>query len=120
MTPLYGKDKSIVGRMPNIPIDEERYELAFNAVQATLLSESMFFEAVTQKLTETAPMTDFPTVASPYGLQYLLNFTRFLFFLRALDCTDAEKIGRFIDLHSCRVRNYTVTTYIIHDNIIIA
>jgi len=77
--------------------------VALETVQAVLESEHWFFEAVRKELAKSAPLNEFPTVTSPNGMEYVLQLTRFLFFLRALDCTDPEKIGRFIDLHNEKV-----------------
>jgi hypothetical protein len=73
---------------------------ALETVQAVLESEDAFYEAVRAQLRAVAPLADFPTVSSPNGMKYVLQFTRFLFFLEALNCTDPEAIGRFVDLHN--------------------
>ena len=79
---------------------DEELARAFATVQATLMADHMFFEAVRGELRKKAPLSDFPTISSPNGPDYLLEFTRFLFFLKALDCSDSASIGRFIDLHN--------------------
>jgi hypothetical protein len=73
---------------------------AFETVEASLRSEHWFFETVRRKLRETAPLEDFPTISGANGHDYLLQFTQFLFFLKALDCTNAEMIAAFIDSHN--------------------
>lgn len=83
--------------------DDDFSTIALETVQSVLEAEYFFFESVRSELKKTAPMTDFPTVASPNGMEYVLQLTRFLFFLQALDCTDAEKIGVFIDLHNEKI-----------------
>lgn len=79
---------------------EDHLLQAFGTVQASLMADNMFLEAVRAELQKKSELRDFPTIASPNGPDYLIEFTRFLFFLRALDCADPEKIGRFIDLHN--------------------
>ncbi|RDC75296.1 hypothetical protein DLJ49_00645 [Rhodovulum sp. 12E13] len=79
--------------------------LALETVQAVLESEHAFFEAVRTELRKVAPLSEFPTVSSPNGMDYVLQLTRFLFFLDALNCTDAEKVSRFIDLHNAKVES---------------
>lgn len=85
--------------MTRLENDEELMS-AFATVQAALMADHMFFEAVRDELKKKAPLSDFPTISSPNGPDYLLEFTRFLFFLHALDCSDSDSIGRFIDLHN--------------------
>ncbi len=82
------------------PTSDDDLISAFTTVQATLMADHMFFEAVREELKKKAPLSDFPTISSPNGPDYLLEFTRFLFFLKALDCSDSDSIGRFIDLHN--------------------
>mgnify|MGYP006273245899 CR=1 len=77
--------------------------LALETVQTVLESENAFYQAVRSELRKVAPLTEFPTVSSPNGMEYVLQLTRFLFFLEALGCTDAEKVSRFIDLHNDKV-----------------
>lgn len=84
---------------------DETFQKAFETAQASLVSENWFFEQVREHLLKKAPLTEYPTIASPNGVEYLLHLTRFLFFLRALDCTDAEKISTFIDLHNEQIEN---------------
>jgi len=73
---------------------------AFETIEASLYCENWFFESVRKRLQETAPLTEFPTVTGASGHDYLLHFTQFLFFLNALDCTDADMISAFIDSHN--------------------
>ena len=77
--------------------------LAFETVEATLIAENWFFERCREKLSEVAPLTDFPTVSGSNGHDFLLHFTQFLFFLKALECRDADRIAAFIDGHNARV-----------------
>ena len=77
--------------------------LAFETVEATLRAESWFLETVRAELSRAAPLDSFPTVMGPSGHDYLLHFTQFLFFLEALNCTEAEHIARFIDGHNERI-----------------
>jgi hypothetical protein len=84
-------------------VNEERSAIAMETVQSVLESENFFFETIRQELLKVAPLSDFPTVSSPNGMDYVLQLTRFMFFLQALDCTNAEQIARFIDLHNERV-----------------
>lgn len=76
---------------------------AFETVEASLRAENWFFETIRTKLEETAPLSDFPTITGANGHDYLLHFTQFLFFLKALDCTDAEMISNFIDSHNAKL-----------------
>lgn len=83
---------------------EDSVRLAFETVEATLRAENWFFETVRAKLAETAPLSDFPTVMGSSGHDYLLHFTQFLFFLKALDCTDADQISNYIEAHNTRLQ----------------
>jgi len=83
---------------------EDSVRLAFETVEATLRAENWFFETVRAKLAETAPLSDFPTVMGSNGHDYLLHFTQFLFFLKALDCTDADQIANYIEAHNARLQ----------------
>lgn len=78
--------------------------LAFETVEATLRAENWFFETVRAELAKTAPLSDFPTVMGSNGHDYLLHFTQFLFFLKALDCTDADAIANYIEAHNARIQ----------------
>ncbi|MXQ09746.1 hypothetical protein GQ651_18015 [Alphaproteobacteria bacterium GH1-50] len=82
---------------------DDSVRLAFMTVEASLRAENWFFETVRGKLAETAPLSDFPTVMGANGHDYLLHFTQFLFFLRALDCTDADQIANYIEAHNARI-----------------
>ena len=73
---------------------------AFETVEASLRAENWFFTTIREKLGETAPLEDFPTLGGANGHDYLLHFTQFLFFLKALDCTDAEAVAAFIEAHN--------------------
>jgi len=76
---------------------------AFLTVEASLKAENWFFETVRKKLAETAPLSEFPTIMGSNGHDYLLHFTQFLFFLKALDCTDADQISNFIESHNAKI-----------------
>ncbi len=80
-------------------------QLAFQTVEASLRAENWFFETVRTELEKTAPLTDFPTVMGSNGHDYLLHFTQFLFFLKALDCTDADQISNYIEAHNSRIED---------------
>ncbi len=82
---------------------EDTVRLAFETVEATLRAENWFFETVRAELAKTAPLSDFPTVMGSNGHDYLLHFTQFLFFLKALDCTDADQIANYIEAHNARI-----------------
>lgn len=75
------------------PESGDTVTLAFQTVEATLRAENWFFETVRAELAKAAPLSDFPTVMGANGHDYLLHFTQFLFFLKALDCTDADAIS---------------------------
>jgi len=77
--------------------------LAFETVEATLLAENWFFQRCREKLADVAPLADFPTVSGSNGHDFLLHFTQFLFFLKALECRDADRIAAFIDGHNARI-----------------
>lgn len=83
---------------------EDTVRLAFETVEATLRAENWFFETVRAELAKTAPLGDFPTVMGANGHDYLLHFTQFLFFLKALDCTDADAISNYIEAHNARIQ----------------
>lgn len=78
-------------------------QLAFETVEATLRAENWFFQTVRAELEKTSPLTDFPTIMGSNGHDYLLHFTQFLFFLKALDCTDADQIANYIEAHNARI-----------------
>lgn len=79
--------------------------LAFQTVEASLRAEDWFFQTIRKALEEKAPLSDFPTIMGSNGHDYLLHFTQFLFFLRALDCTDAEAVAQFIDAHNLKIKS---------------
>ncbi len=89
--------------IPGSPASEDSVRLAFETVEATLRAENWFFETVRSELAKTAPLSDFPTIMGANGHDYLLHFTQFLFFLKALDCTDADQIARYIEAHNARI-----------------
>ncbi len=76
---------------------------AFRTVEASLIAENWFFDRVREELQKTAPLSEFPTISGTNGHDYLLHFTQFLFFLRALDCTDADAIANFIESHNLKI-----------------
>lgn len=78
-------------------------KLAFDTVEVALRAENWFFETVRKKLEETAPLSEFPTIMGANGHDYLLHFTQFLFFLKALDCTSADQIAAFIASHNMKL-----------------
>lgn len=79
--------------------------LAFQTVEASLRAEDWFFQTIRKALEDKAPLSDFPTIMGSNGHDYLLHFTQFLFFLRALDCTDAEAVAQFIDAHNLKIQS---------------
>ena len=81
----------------------ESIQHAFLTVEASLRAENWFFETVRKKLAEAAPLNEFPTIMGSNGHNYLLHFTQFLFFLKALDCTDADQIANFIASHNAKI-----------------
>lgn len=81
---------------------------AFETVEASLRAENWFFETIREKLRQTAPLDEFPTISGSNGHDYLLQFTQFLFFLKALDCTNAEMIAGFIDSHNEKLETQIV------------
>ncbi|WP_347313401.1 hypothetical protein [Defluviimonas sp. SAOS-178_SWC] len=85
------------------PDGRESLKLAFDTVEIALRSENWFFETVRKKLEETAPLSEFPTIMGANGHDYLLHFTQFLFFLKALDCTSADHIAAFIASHNAKL-----------------
>ena len=94
-----------IGDITASPASEDTVQLAFATVEATLRSENWFFETVRAELAKTAPLSDFPTVMGANGHDYLLHFTQFLFFLKALDCTDADAISNYIEAHNTRIES---------------
>ena len=99
-----GKDMTdALDDIQTTPASEDTVALAFQTVEATLRSENWFFETVRAELAKTAPLSDFPTVMGANGHDYLLHFTQFLFFLKALDCTDADAIANYIEAHNARM-----------------
>jgi hypothetical protein len=82
----------------------EQVRCAFETVHASLLAENWFLDTVRAELAKRAPLSSFPTVTSTNGHDYLLHFTQFLFFLKALDCTDAAQIGNFIEEHNRKIQ----------------
>lgn len=91
--------------IPGMPASEDSVRLAFETVEATLRAENWFFETVRAELVKAAPLSDFPTVMGANGHDYLLHFTQFLFFLKALDCTDADQIANYIEAHNARIES---------------
>jgi len=92
--------------MNELPQSEEAADsvrFAFETVEASLRAENWFFETVRAELAKTAPLSDFPTVMGANGHDYLLHFTQFMFFLKALDCTDADAIANYIEAHNARI-----------------
>lgn len=79
--------------------------LAFQTVEAALRAEDWFFQSVRKELEKKSPLSDFPTIMGSNGHDYLLHFAQFLFFLRALDCTDAEAVAQFIDAHNLKIQS---------------
>lgn len=89
--------------LPDTPNSEDSVRLAFETVEATLRAENWFFETVRNELSKAAPLSEFPTIMGANGHDYLLHFTQFLFFLKALDCTDADQIANYIEAHNARI-----------------
>lgn len=83
----------------------DNLQRAFQTVEASLRAENWFLEKVRDKLEETAPLSSYPTISGTNGHDYLLHFTQFLFFLKALDCTDAEQISDFIEAHNRKIED---------------
>ena len=77
--------------------------LAFETVECTLRAENWFFETVRKELAKTADLSEFPTIMGSNGHDYLLHFTQFMFFLKALDCTNADQISNYIEAHNKRL-----------------
>ncbi len=96
VTALEGQDQTGAG---------ELLQSAFATVEASLRAENWFLEKVREELEKTAPLSSFPTIGGTNGHDYLLHFTQFLFFLKALDCTDAEQIAAFIDAHNTKIED---------------
>ncbi|MEM9707654.1 MAG: hypothetical protein AAF871_02595 [Pseudomonadota bacterium] len=94
-----------IGDLSEERVSEDTVQLAFETVEATLRAENWFFETVRNELAKTAPLSDFPTVMGANGHDYLLHFTQFLFFLKALDCTDADQISNYIEAHNARIES---------------
>lgn len=92
-----------VNDISGTPATVDGVRLAFETVEATLRAENWFFETVRAELAKAAPLSDFPTVMGANGHDYLLHFTQFLFFLKALDCTDADAIANYIEAHNARI-----------------
>lgn len=82
---------------------QDSMTLAFNTVEATIRAENWFLETVRAELKKTAPLSAFPTIMGANGHDYLLHFTQFMFFLKALDCTDADSIANFIESHNDKI-----------------
>lgn len=76
---------------------------AFETVEATLQAENWFFDTIRAELAKKGDLSDFPTVMGANGHDYLLHFTQFLFFLKALDCTDADQIAAYLETHNQRI-----------------
>lgn len=83
--------------------ERARTSMAFRTVESTLTAENWYFEKVREELEKTAPLADFPTISGTNGHDYLMHFTQFLFFLRALDCTDPDQIAAFLDSHNAKI-----------------
>lgn len=71
---------------------------AMSTLEATLRAEMWFFDRVFETLGARQPLEQYQLL--PGGKDHLLNFAQFLFFLRALDCTSADRIAAFIDNHN--------------------
>lgn len=82
---------------------ENSARLAFETVECALRAENWFFETVRKELKKTAPLSEFPTITGSNGHDYVLHLTQFLFFLKALDCTDADQISNFIESHNKKI-----------------
>lgn len=82
---------------------------AFETVEISLRAENWFFETVRKKLAETATLSEFPTTMGANGHDYLLHFTQFLFFLKALDCTSADQIAAFIASHNRKLEDQIIS-----------
>ena len=76
---------------------------AFETVECALKAENWFFETIRKELQKVAPLSEFPTVTGSNGHDYMLHLTQFLFFLNALDCTDADQISNFIESHNAKI-----------------
>ena len=87
------------------PAGGDHLRRAFETVEASLRAENWFFEKVREELEKTAPLSSFPTINGTNGHDYLLHFTQFLFFLKALDCTDADQISNFIEAHNRKIED---------------
>ena len=85
--------------------DPDNLARAFATIEASLRTEDWFFQTVRNELEKTAPLSEYPTIMGSNGHDYLLHFTQFLFFLRALDCTDAEAIALFIEAHNRKIQS---------------
>lgn len=92
-----------ISNIPGESSTEDSVRLAFETVEATLRAENWFFETVRAELAKTAELSEYPTVMGSNGHDYLLHFTQFLFFLKALDCTDADQIANYIEAHNSRL-----------------
>lgn len=77
--------------------------LAFETVEAALVAENWFLKTVRAELQKAAPLSEYPTLGSSNGHDYLVHFTQFLFFLQALNCTDADQISNFIESHNQKI-----------------
>jgi len=74
---------------------------AMSTLEAMLRAEVWFFDHVFERIGERQPMEYYGLL--PGGRDHLLSFAQFLFFLRALDCTSAERIAAFIDNHNTMI-----------------
>jgi hypothetical protein len=103
-----GRDVTLAGRKElEEPANPEGDSLrrAFETVESALRAENWFLETVRAELQKTAPLSDFPTITGSNGHDYLLHLTQFLFFLQALDCTDADQISNFIEAHNQKIES---------------
>lgn len=81
------------------------YGLALHTIENILSAEDHFIGVIRNKVLESAndPASS-PTVFGKAGHDYLIHLAQFLFFLKALDCTEPEQIGRLIDEHNRKIQ----------------
>lgn len=89
------------------------YERAMEVRRAVLEGESWFEDTVRARMlaAEAAkpgghlvkPGSSYPTLANRTWHTHLNNLVQFLFFLKALQCTDPVSIERFVDAHNEKV-----------------
>lgn len=82
-----------------------KLSLAFNTVESALRAENWFLKTVRTELAKSGSPADYPTVYGSNGHDYLVHFTQFLFFLKALDCTDPDQISNFIEAHNAKIES---------------